>query len=112
MVIATSTIGCGINVKSLQYVCHFGPAHSLVEYCQQIGRAGRGDEPDCHAILYTYPNSARGVKPRMKKYTEFKDGCLRTQLFTPFSENCVPPLKDSVEDTVDHECFFTLLEFL
>ena len=39
VVIATSTIGCGINAKKLKYVCHFGPAFSLVDYCQRIGRA-------------------------------------------------------------------------
>jgi len=42
--IATSALGCGVNAKDLKYVFHFGPAHSLIDYCQQIGRAGRSGE--------------------------------------------------------------------
>ena len=99
VVIATSTIGCGINVKSLKYVCHFGPAHSLVDYCQQIGRAGRNNEPDCHAILYSYSNSTKGVNSKMKEYADLDGGCLRKKLFSPFSDtNHVPPL------AVGHNC--------
>ena len=93
VIIATSTIGCGINVKPLQYVCHFGPAHSLVDYRQQIGRAGRSGEPNCHAILYTYKTPNKNVNQKMKDYATLKSGCLRTSLFSPFSEsNYVPSL--------------------
>ncbi|XP_066937026.1 ATP-dependent DNA helicase Q1-like [Clytia hemisphaerica] len=99
VVIATSAIGCGINVKGLKYVCHFGLAHSLVDYCQQIGRAGRDNESDCHAILYSYAASKKVVNIKMKDYTVLDGQCLRTKLFSPFSEtNHVPSL------TVGHNC--------
>ena len=99
VVIATSAIGCGINVKNLKYVCHFGPAYSLVDYCQQIGRAGRNDDPNCHAVLYSYPSSNKKINKKMKAYTKLKDACLRTELFSPFSEsNNVPPLE------IGHTC--------
>ena len=99
VVIATSAIGCGINVKNLRYVCHFGPAYSLVDYCQQIGRAGRNNEPDCHAILYTYPSSSKKINPQMKAYTKLTNTCLRTELFSPFNDSKhVPPLK------IGHDC--------
>lgn len=99
IVIATSAIGCGINVRGLQYVCHFGLAHSLVDYCQQIGRAGRNGEPDCHAILYTYGASKKGVNMNMKDYADLDGQCLRTKLFSPFSDtNHVPSL------IVSHNC--------
>ncbi len=87
VLIATSAIGCGINAKKLQYVCHFGPAFSLVGYCQQVGRAGRNGEANCHGILYKYKgcfNKETNIK--MKNYCSL-DTCLRTGLFTPFSEN-------------------------
>ncbi|XP_066924961.1 uncharacterized protein [Clytia hemisphaerica] len=89
VIIATSTIGCGINAKKLKYVCHFGPAFSLVDYCQQIGRAGRNDESDCHAILYTYKGCDKDINPKMKNYTKLTT-CLRTALFSPFNENSSP----------------------
>ncbi|XP_066931720.1 bifunctional 3'-5' exonuclease/ATP-dependent helicase WRN-like [Clytia hemisphaerica] len=41
VVFATSSLGCGIDCKNLSYVFHFGPSNSTIEYCQQIGRAGR-----------------------------------------------------------------------
>ena len=89
VVIATSTIGCGINAKKLKYVCHFGPAFSLVDYCQQIGRAGRNGESDCHAILYTYKGCDKDINRKMKDYTKLET-CLRTALFSPFNENSSP----------------------
>jgi len=46
VIVATSVVGCGINARNLKYVCHYGPAHSLVDYCQQIGRAGRNGEEE------------------------------------------------------------------
>ncbi|XP_066919321.1 bifunctional 3'-5' exonuclease/ATP-dependent helicase WRN-like [Clytia hemisphaerica] len=99
VVIATSAIGCGINVKNLQYVCHFGPAYSLVDYCQQIGRAGRNGDPNCHAVLYSYPSANKKINEKMKAYIKSKDVCLRTELFSPFSEsNNVPPLE------IGHTC--------
>lgn len=92
-------IGCGINVNNLKYVCHFGPAYSLVDYCQQIGRAGRNDEPDCHAVLYVYPTSTRGTNLKMKEYAELEVRCLRSSLFSPFNDaKTVQPL------SVGHTC--------
>jgi len=87
ILIATSAIGCGINAKKLQYVCHFGPAFSLVDYCQQIGRAGRNGEPNCHAVLYTYSGGFdKDADVKMKNYCKLET-CLRTGLFSPFNEN-------------------------
>ncbi|XP_066919717.1 uncharacterized protein [Clytia hemisphaerica] len=99
IVIATSAIGCGINVKGLKHVCHFGPAYSLVDYCQQIGRAGRNNESGCHAVLYTYPSPGNKINQQMKAYTKLIDACLRTKLFSPFNDSKhVPPLE------IGHDC--------
>lgn len=67
---------------------HYGPSHGLVEYCQQIGRAGRSGEQMCHAVLYSYPQGSSIIAKPMRDYV--KDGnssCLRTRLFSPFNEN-------------------------
>ena len=98
VVIATSALGCGVNCKELSYVCHFGPSHGLVEYCQQIGRAGRSGEILCHAVLYSYPQKSALCSKEMRDYvSKSNESCLRTQLFSPFNENeaIVPSLKPS-----------------
>ena len=41
IVICTSALECGVNVKNVRYVIHYGPSFDDVDYCQQIGRAGR-----------------------------------------------------------------------
>ena len=79
-------IGCGINAKDLSLVC---PAHSLVDYYQQIGRADRNGQPGCNAVLYVFPGCTRKVSMKMKRYIT-SDSCIRTVLFSPFNEINVP----------------------
>ena len=86
VVIATSALGCGVNTSNIMYVLHFGPSVSLVDYCQQIGRAGRGITDQCHAILYWYPTTYKMISDGMKSYLTGQK-CLRTSLFTPFSQD-------------------------
>ena len=88
--IATSALGCGINCKDVKYVAHFGPSFSLVDYCQQIGRAGRNSQQNCHAILYHYPQGGSSkIQKSMKEYLKTTT-CLRSALFTRFNENEEP----------------------
>jgi Superfamily II DNA helicase len=68
VILATSALGCGINANNLHYVSHIGPSFSLVEYCQQIGRAGRDGNSECNAVLYYYPDNNRNVDKGMKNY--------------------------------------------
>ena len=56
IIIATSALGCGVNAKNLKYVFHFGPAFSLIDYCQQIGRAGRSGEVNAMLFCILFPN--------------------------------------------------------
>lgn len=86
VVICTSALGCGVDCKNVKYIFHFGPPHNLIDYCQQIGRAGRGNESDCHAILYHFPGClTKLVSADMKLYMK-TTSCLRTALFSPFNE--------------------------
>ena len=95
--IATSTLGCGINPKAVEYVIHFGPSFGLADYCQQIGRAGRNSSLQCHAILYAYPQSGKlTVSKEMTDYIKNSSNkCLRSALFSRFNEdgNMVHPSK-------------------
>lgn len=88
VVVATSSLGCSVNMKNVKYIVHFGLAYHLVDYCQQIGRAGRGETSISHAILYNFPQGGSSISRSMRKYAlKANESCLRTALFTPFNEN-------------------------
>ena len=69
VVLATSALGCGVDMKNVHFVIHFGPAYDTVDFCQQIGRAGRENTnySMCHSILYVFPRYGK-VSERMKEY--------------------------------------------
>ena len=94
IVICTSALECGVNVKNVRYVIHYGPSYDVVDYCQQIGRAGRNTADQCHAVLYTFPNAKRNISGNLKRYMA-DTKCLRTELYTQFNENncTIPPLE-------------------
>jgi len=85
VIICSSALGCGVDCQDVKFVLHFGPPHNLVDYAQQIGRAGRSNAPDCHAVLYNFPQSAK-IADGVRSYIDHT-GCLRKKLFTPFSES-------------------------
>ncbi|XP_066935152.1 ATP-dependent helicase wrn-1-like [Clytia hemisphaerica] len=85
VIICSSALGCGVDCQDVKFVLHFGPPHNLVDYAQQIGRAGRSNAPDCHAVLYSFPQAAK-IANDVKSYIDHT-GCLRKKLFSPFSES-------------------------
>lgn len=89
VVVATSSLGCGINCKDVEYVVHFGSSFALADYCQQVGRAGRGSVQQAHAILYHYPQGGKKViKEDIISYIHTADRrCLRVSLYSQFSNN-------------------------
>lgn len=100
VVLATSAVGCGVDMKNIQYVIHFGPAFDTVDYCQQIGRAGRNTgHVTSYAILYVYPGSTTSVSKKMISYIKSKT-CLRVSLFSRFNALNAP----IVPVVPDHLC--------
>lgn len=87
LVIATSSLGCGVNAVGIKYVVHFGPSYDVVDYCQQIGR-GRDTNEQCYAILYTYSEGHSKISNGMKSYMKGSTTqCLRSLLYSPFNKN-------------------------
>ncbi len=57
VLISTSAFGMGINIADIRHVVHLAPALSLIDYVQQIGRAGR-DGKQSYAHLLYQPNDS------------------------------------------------------
>lgn len=54
-VICTSAFGLGINKPDTRWVLHFHPPLTLSEYIQEIGRAGRDEQPAEALMLVSEP---------------------------------------------------------
>ena len=74
----------GIDIPSIRHVIHVGPPHSIREYFQETGRAGR-DGKQATAVLY-YNNhdlavSRKGISDNVCEYWKLMDNrCLRNFL--------------------------------
>jgi ATP-dependent DNA helicase RecQ len=72
LIIATSAFGMGIDRPDVRLVAHYGPPPDLVEYGQQIGRAGRdGANAYCFTLYFDWMVE-RSVKAEVKEIPELK----------------------------------------
>ena len=55
IIVATTAFGMGISVPDIRLVLHFNLPLSVIDYYQQIGRAGRDGEK-AHAVLLYHPD--------------------------------------------------------
>jgi ATP-dependent DNA helicase RecQ len=55
LVVATSAFGMGVDRPDVRFVLHAGPPPSLDAYYQEVGRAGRDEEPAL-AVLFHRPD--------------------------------------------------------
>ncbi|GAA2723228.1 RecQ family ATP-dependent DNA helicase [Cellulomonas aerilata] len=52
LVVATSAFGMGVDRPDVRFVLHSGPPTSLDAYYQEVGRAGRDEEPALAVLFY------------------------------------------------------------
>lgn len=95
VVIATSALSMGVNFPDVKYVVHYGPARSLVDHIQEVGRAGRNGKKADDITIY-YDQQLATCEKAVKDFVK-TDGCLRKGIFMPFD-----PDIESV--TPMHEC--------
>ena len=69
-------------------VYYLGPSYGLVDYGQQIGRAGRGTDMLSHAILYNFNKGNSNISKSMKNYLYLQlKKCLCVLLYSQFNDS-------------------------
>jgi ATP-dependent DNA helicase RecQ len=53
VVVATIAFGMGIDKADIRFIVHFHPSRSLAAYYQEVGRAGRNDQPSQGVLFYS-----------------------------------------------------------
>jgi ATP-dependent DNA helicase RecQ len=80
VMVATIAFGMGIDKPDIRYVCHYSISDSLDSYYQEIGRAGRDDEP-AEALLLYNPEDL-GLRRFQSGVGELKEDDVRPVLIT------------------------------
>jgi superfamily II DNA helicase RecQ len=74
LVICTIAFGMGINISDIELVIHWGACDSLMDYWQEVGRAGR-DGRRAKALYHVTPGSLLQASDDMKELCRLMDKC-------------------------------------
>ncbi|KAL4236115.1 hypothetical protein ACF0H5_004501 [Mactra antiquata] len=96
ILVCTNAAGMGVNFRNVKHVVHFGPAHDIDTFVQQVGRAGRNGENADHLLLCT-PRQINFVSKELQLYCRNSDQCRRKVLL----ENYVDI---NYSNVVGHKC--------
>lgn len=76
LIVATSALGTGVDLRAVRAVCHVSTAHQFLEQIQQMGRAGR-DGVLARCVTFTPPppssNDSRATKARKRTARRRRD---------------------------------------
>ena len=68
-IITTVAFGMGVDIPDIKFIMHWGPSSTIIEYWQEVGRAGRNGE-SAEAHLYIRPIDATHVEGPMKDFAD------------------------------------------
>ena len=66
-------LGMGVDFKSLDYIIHYGAPHSLEDYIQESGRAGRDHQQSVSRIYWKPSEAPVYTDHSVHRYKELKD---------------------------------------
>lgn len=105
VVFATTALGIGVDFVGLNTIIHYGAPHSLDDYFQESGRAGRSSA-SATSTVYWQPidaplrkdsNKPHDVEVNLvRSYLENCEGCRRCQLIDYFDCSLVKSLRSRI----------------
>ena len=118
LIIATSGFGAGVDYSNVKYVHHWEGPHSMLDYAQECGRAGRSGSV-AYCMMWTYNaflESKRGIDENVLDFLiSTSDKCIRQSVheyldhasFNCFAlgsntEECSYCLNENGQSTVTH----------
>ena len=91
-VLATVSLGMGLNAPHIRHVIHYKPPTSIEKYFQEVGRAGRDGKPAV-ATVYCNNTDVRSNRPGITKelitYCKQDNMCRRKFLLQCFGSKAV-----------------------
>ena len=95
IVIATSALGMGVNIRDIERIIHYGIPCDMEEYVQEIGRSGRDGRRAIATLLY-HNYIFLHCNEEMREYVRKKECCRREIILNCFREKMNKP-------TVQHD---------
>ncbi|XP_022806642.1 Werner syndrome ATP-dependent helicase-like [Stylophora pistillata] len=84
IIIATSALGMGVDMKGLHRVINYGPPNTIEAYVQAFGRVGR-DGANSEALLLFHGHQLRLCEPEMLDFVKCTT-CRRENILTFFDD--------------------------
>lgn len=90
VVVTSSALSMGVNFPNIRYIANFGPARSILDQHQELGRAGR-DGLQSHAQIIYHGQQLSHCDEPVKEFVKTKS-CLRVAAYKVL-DNSVQPLQ-------------------
>ena len=87
IIIATTALGMGVDIKGLHRIINYGPPADIESYMQELGRAGR-DGKQSEALLMFHGRQLRHCTPEILEYLK-SSSCRRSKLLELFDKGTV-----------------------
>lgn len=87
LVVATSAFGMGVDFSNIREVIHFGPTHSILDFCQEAGRGGRDGALARSTVFFSSTDEFPKAEPFCGSFSLYKEAaitgqCLRQLIHT------------------------------
>lgn len=87
IIIATTALGMGVDIKGLHCIINYGPPSDIESYIQELGRA-RKDGKQSEALLMFHGRQLHHCTPEMLEYLK-SSSCRRSKLLELFDKGTV-----------------------